>query len=118
VDFQEMTAGEFKRTVSVFGEITERGRKKFQEELEDVHVLFKDFVKAHRPALDLDKVATGEHWLARRGLELGLVDRLSTTDEYLIDRAANANLYQVSFDRPRSLRERLAAVGAGLAFRL
>jgi serine protease SohB len=76
IDFQEMTAGEFKRTVSVFGEITERGRKKFQEELEDTHVLFKEFVKANRPKLDLDQVATGEHWLARRGMDLGLVDEL------------------------------------------
>jgi serine protease SohB len=107
VDFQEMTAGEFKRTVSVFGEITEKGRKKFQEELEDTHLLFKEFVKAQRPNLDLDKVATGEHWLARRGLDLGLVDQLRTSDEYLVGRAAEANLYRVSFDRPRSLRERL-----------
>jgi serine protease SohB len=107
VDFQEMTAGEFKRTVSVFGEITERGRKKFQEELEDTHLLFKEFVKAQRPKLDLDKVATGEHWLARRGLDLGLVDQLRTSDEYLVSRAAEANLYRVSFERPRSLRERL-----------
>ncbi|TMA09503.1 MAG: protease SohB, partial [Deltaproteobacteria bacterium] len=112
VDFQEMTAGEFKRTVSVFGEITERGRKKFQEELEDTHSLFKQFVKANRPKLDLDQVATGEHWLARRGLELGLVDQLRTSDEYLIDRAAGANLYKVSFERPRSLRERLGVLAA------
>src|SRR5256885_7111135 len=93
VDFQEMTAGEFKRTVSVFGEITEKGRKKFQEELEDTHLLFKEFVKAQRPNLDLDKVSTGEHWLARRGLDLGLVDQLQTSDEYLVSRAAEANLY-------------------------
>src|SRR2546423_12312553 len=112
VDFQEMTAGEFKRTVSVFGEITERGRRKFQEELEDTHLLFKQFVKAHRPKLDLDQVATGEHWLARRGLELGLVDQLRTSDEYLIDRAGEANLYKVSFERPRSLRERLGILAA------
>src|SRR3954464_6554527 len=116
VDFQEMTAGEFKRTVSVFGEITERGRQKFQEELEDVHVLFKDFVKANRPALELEKVATGEHWLAQRGLELGLVDRLGTTDEYLLSRAATTNPYQVRFERPRSLRERLTGAAARLAF--
>ncbi len=107
VDFQEMTAGEFKRTVSVFGEITERGRQKFQEELEDTHLLFKEFVKAQRPKLDLEKVATGEHWLARRGLDLGLVDQLRTSDEYLLGRAAEANLYRVSFERPRSFRERL-----------
>jgi serine protease SohB len=112
VDFQEMTAGEFKRTVSVFGEITERGRKKFQEELEDTHLLFKEFVKAHRPNLDLEQVATGEHWLARRGLELGLVDQLRTSDEYLVDRAREANLYQVSFERVRSLRERLGRAAA------
>src|SRR4051812_40569213 len=112
VDFQEMTAGEFKRTVSVFGEITERGRQKFQEELEDVHVLFKEFVKVHRPKLDVERVATGEHWLARRGLELGLVDELRTSDELLVDRAAVANLYQMSFERPRSLRERLGAMAA------
>ena len=112
VDFQEMTAGEFKRTVSVFGEITERGRKKFQEELEDTHLLFKEFVKAHRPRLDVDQVATGEHWLARRGLELGLVDQLRTSDEYLVERAREANLYQVSFERPRSLRERLGRAAA------
>ena len=112
VDFQEMTAGEFKRTVSVFGEITEKGRKKFQEELEDTHLLFKEFVKLHRPKLELEKVATGEHWLARRGLELGLVDQLRTSDEYLVERAREANLYQVTFERPRSLRERLRIAAA------
>jgi serine protease SohB len=108
VDFQEMTAGEFKRTVSVFGEITEKGRKKFQEELEDTHRIFKDFVKAQRPKLDLDKVSTGEHWLARRGLDLGLVDQLRTSDEYLVSRAGEANLYEVTFEKARSLRERLS----------
>jgi serine protease SohB len=113
VDFQEMTAGEFKRTVTVFGEITEKGRRKFQEELEDTHLLFKEFVKSHRPKLDLDQVATGEHWLARRGLELGLVDQLRTSDEYLVGRAGEANLYQVSFDRPRTLRERVGGLLEG-----
>jgi serine protease SohB len=112
VDFQEMTAGEFKRTVSVFGEITERGRQKFQEELEDVHQIFKDFVRSQRPKLDLDNVATGEHWLARRALDLGLVDALQTSDEYLVGRAAEANVYRVAFERPPSLRERLARSAA------
>ena len=73
-------------------------------------MLFKEFVKVHRPKLDLERVATGEHWLARRGLELGLVDELRTSDEYLVDRAAVANVYQVSFERARSLRERLGAL--------
>src|SRR3984893_14622127 len=95
VDFQEMTAGEFKRTVSVFGEITEKGLKKFKEELEDTHLLFKEFVKANRPRLDIEQVATGEHWLARRGLELGLVDQLSTSDENMVDPAAGGHPHPV-----------------------
>jgi serine protease SohB len=112
VDFQEMTAGEFKRTVSVFGEITERGRKKFQEELEETHQLFKEFVQANRPRLDVAQVATGEHWLARRGLQLGLVDQLGTSDEYLVGRAREANVYQVSFERAQTWRERLGRAAA------
>ena len=112
VDFQEMTAGEFKRTVSIFGEITEKGRKKFQQELEDTHQLFKEFVKANRPKLDVEQLSTGEHWLARRGMELGLVDQIRTSDEYLVERAAQANVYRVSFERPRSLPERLGRAAA------
>jgi serine protease SohB len=114
VDFQEMTAGEFKRTVSVFGEITERGRKKFQAELEDTHLMFKEFVKANRPRIDVDQVATGEHWLARREMDLGLVDGLRTSDEYLVARAAEANVYQVTFERTRTLRERMGRAVAVL----
>ncbi|HEY2028005.1 MAG TPA: protease SohB, partial [Myxococcales bacterium] len=112
VDFQEMTAGEFKRTVSVFGEITDRGRHKFQQELEETHRIFKDFVKAQRPKLDVEHVATGEHWLARQGLELGLVDELRTSDEVLVDRASRAAVYKVDFERPRSLRDALSRATA------
>lgn len=97
VDYQEMTAGEFKRTVSVFAEITEKGRQKFQAQLEDTHTLFKEFVKAQRPKLNVDHVSTGEYWLGRRALELGLVDQLSTSDDYLLSRAKDANLFRVHF---------------------
>ncbi len=108
VDFDEMTAGEFKRTVSVFGEISSKGRQKFQDELEETHELFKEFVKAQRPSLDLDLVATGEHWIGRRALELGLVDRLSTSDEYLLERAQSASLYRVTYHRENQWRSRLS----------
>lgn len=111
VDFEEMTAGEFKRTVSIFGEITAKGRKKFQDQLEDTHALFKEFVKSQRPKLDVDRVATGEYWLALRAIDLGLVDQISTSDDYLIQRAAEANVYRVSFHPESTWRER---VGKGL----
>lgn len=117
VDFEELTAGEFKRTVSIFGEITEKGRQKFMTQLDETHALFKDFVKTQRPALDVDKVATGEYWLARRGLELGLVDALSTSDDYLIGRAQDANVFQVSFKPERSWRRRLGRASADVVER-
>jgi serine protease SohB len=118
VDFEEMTAGEFKRTVSVFGEITEKGRQKFVDQLDETHGLFKAFVKAQRPALDVDKVATGEYWLAKRGLELGLVDSLSTSDDYLLSRVADANVYQVSFKPEQSWRRRLGNASAEIVERV
>lgn len=83
VDFEQFTAGEFKRTVTMFGENTKKGREKFVEELEETHELFKTFVGEHRPSLDISKVATGEHWFGLKAKELGLVDTIQTSDDYL-----------------------------------
>ncbi len=117
IDFEEATAGEFKRTVSVFAQITEAGRKKFQEQLEETHRLFKDFVKTNRPSLQIDQVATGEFWLARRAQELGLVDQLGTSDDFLIARAKERSVYKVRFTPDLPWRERLGRVVAEAADR-
>lgn len=114
VDYQEMTAGEYKRTVSVFGEITEKGRAKFTEQLEETHGLFKAFVKEQRPKLDVDQVATGEYWLGTKALKLGLVDQLGTSDDYLYARAAEAHVFQVKFEPDAGWRRRLGRMGAEL----
>jgi serine protease SohB len=84
IDFEQHTAGDYKRTVTMFGENTDADRAKFKQELEDTHGLFKDFVANNRPELDIDKVATGEHWHGIQALELGLVDELRTSDDYLL----------------------------------
>jgi serine protease SohB len=110
VDFEEMTAGEYKRTVSILGEITEKGRKKFGEQLEDTHALFREFIRTQRPALDVDKVATGEHWLATRAVGLGLVDEIATSDEYLQARASEANLFEVHYTPAEAWRKRIATI--------
>lgn len=86
IDYEQVTAGKFKRTLSVLGENTPEGRAKFQEELEAVHARFKEQVLRYRPQLDADKVTTGEHWLAMDAKELGLVDEIATSDEYLKER--------------------------------
>ncbi|MBH3426512.1 protease SohB [Pseudomonas alkylphenolica] len=107
VDFEVFTAGEYKRTVTVFGENTEKGREKFQEDLDVTHQLFKDFVSRYRPQLHIDDVATGEVWLGVAALNKQLVDELKTSDEYLGERARESNLYHLHFAQRKSLQERV-----------
>jgi serine protease SohB len=109
VDFEQFMAGEFKRTVTIFGENTDQGRRKFQEEIEDAHALFKDFIKAHRPRVDLERVATGEHWYGTRALECQLVDELRTSDDYLLDSSASADLYEITYTGKKPWLARLLA---------
>ena len=109
VDFEQVTAGDYKRNVTMFGKNTDEDRAKLKEELEDVHSLFKAAVSEYRPDLDLDKVATGEHWYGTRALELGLADELKTSDELLADLAAEWDLYRVEYKIKQPLQKRLMA---------
>lgn len=113
VDFEVFTAGEYKRTVTVFGENTEKGREKFQEDLDVTHQLFKDFVSRYRPQLHIDDVATGEVWLGVAALNKQLIDELKTSDEYLGDRAREANLYHLHYAERKSLQERVGLAASG-----
>ena len=108
VDFEQLYAGEFKRTLTLFGENTAKGRAKMQQELEETHELFKSFVKSQRPSLDVDKVATGEHWLGTRALELGLVDQLQTSDDYLMSLRDDAELILIEYSEKQTLVEKLS----------
>ncbi len=108
VDYEVYTAGEYKRTLTLFGENTEHGRKKFVEELEDTHTLFKQFVSEYRPQLNLDEVATGEVWFGRRALDKGLIDGITTSDDYLFEACDNADVYQVRYELKKGLQERLS----------
>jgi serine protease SohB len=83
VNYQQYTAGKYKRTISPLGKITEEGEMKFKEGLNDMYALFKEHVSRHRPKLDIEAVATGEHWSAIKAIDFGLVDRLETSEEYI-----------------------------------
>lgn len=107
VDIELHTAGEYKRTLTVFGENTDKAREKFREELEDAHTLFKQFISQWRPQVDLAVVATGEHWFALRGRELKLVDELATSDEYLVNATKDADVFRVYWQHHRTLAERM-----------
>lgn len=109
VDFEMITAGEYKRNVTMFGKNTDADRAKLKAELEDVHALFKAAVGKYRADLDLDKVATGEHWYGTRALEMGLADELKTSDELLAERAQDRDLYLVTYKIKQPLQKRLMA---------
>lgn len=107
IDWEQFTAGQFKRTVTLFGENTDTGRAKLREELEEIHAQFRAFVQGRRAQLDMDKVATGEAWLGSKALELGLVDELATSDEIIRSACQRGRVLHVSFQRKLGLPERL-----------
>lgn len=107
IDFEQVTAGRFKRTLTMFGKNTDEGREKLQQELEEIHELFKKQIQEFRPKVDLERVATGEHWYGVRALELALVDELRTSDDVLLEAAAERDVYHVTYKRRRSWQERV-----------
>lgn len=107
IDVELMTAGEYKRTLTMMGENTDKGREKFQQELEETHQLFKSFVRDNRRSLNMDQVATGEHWFGSQAKDLGLVDDIMTSDELLQLRKTTQSLYQVEWETKRKLSDKL-----------
>jgi len=110
VDIEHHTAGEYKTTLTMLAKNTDKGREKFQEELEDVHALFKDFVSTNRPQLDINKIATGEAWYGTKALQLGLVDTIQTSDDYIVDKSANLDIFEVSIQVEENLKDKLSAL--------
>jgi serine protease SohB len=118
IDYEMFTAGEYKRTVTMFGENTDKSRAKFVEEIEDTHVLFKEFVTEHRPQVDIAKVATGEVWFGRRAKDIQLIDEIETSDEYLVAQSSTADVYEVEFVHKKTLPEKLGLAAQNAVDRL
>lgn len=115
VDFELYTAGQYKRTVTMFGENTEEGKAKFEEELQQTHRLFKHFIEKYRPQLNVEKVATGEHWYGEDAMDLNLVDKLQTSDEYLLSLLTQHDVYLIQTRRKPTLGEKLGLQAAQMA---
>ena len=108
IDFEMHTAGAFKRTLTTLGENTDEGREKFKSDLEDLHLIFKNFVKEQRPQVDTEIVATGETWQGEDAVKVGLVDSLETSDNYLVSLSKGAKLFEIEFLEKKNLTERFA----------
>ncbi|MEL0632402.1 protease SohB [Pseudoalteromonas carrageenovora] len=108
VEFEQITAGEFKRTLTLFGENTDKAREKFRDEIEETHGLFKTFVSTQRPSLNIDLVATGEHWFATQAIDKGLVDVIKTSDDALLEQQSECQIYKVKYKVKKGLSDKLA----------
>lgn len=102
-----MTAGEYKRTVTLLGENTDKGKQKFQKELEETHQLFKQFVVQHRPQIDVEQIATGEHWFGQQALKLNLIDEITTSDDLILQAIKVKTVLAVKYKVKKSLVQKL-----------
>ncbi|MGR5235756.1 protease SohB [Vibrio alfacsensis] len=115
IEYEQLTAGEYKRTLTMFGENTDKAREKFKQELEETHVLFKDFIRERRPSLELEKVATGEHWFGTQAKELGLVDEISTSDDIVVAACKDKTVLSIHYVQKKKLADKLAGVAGKVA---
>ncbi len=107
IDFEQIAAGKYKRTLTMFGENTDEDRDKLKEELEETHHLFKDFVKENRDKVDIENIATGEHWYGKQALDLGLIDEICTSDDYLSAATTDADVYAIEYVRKKPFLEKI-----------
>ncbi|WP_221798540.1 protease SohB [Oceanobacter mangrovi] len=107
VDYELFTAGEYKRTVTMFGRNTAKAREKFQSDLEETHELFRQHVQKFRPRLDVNAVANGDVWYGQQALELRLIDEIGTSDDYIVNACAKADVYSIRYEYRKSLQEKL-----------
>jgi len=110
IDFEQFTAGEYKRTITLFGENTDKARNKMSQELQQTHDLFKEYITRCRPVVDIDQVATGEHWFASQAIEFNLLDKLQTSDSFLLEQRQQADLIGVRYTIKPPLQERLGSL--------
>ena len=110
VDFEMITAGEYKRTLTPFSEITEKGRDKVQQDVEEMHELFKQWVKQYRPVVDIDAISTGETWVGLQAQERQMVDSISTSDDYVVNACKESDVYEVTYEIRVPLGEKLGGV--------
>jgi serine protease SohB len=118
VEYEMLTAGEYKRTLTLFGENTPEGKEKMQEEINDIHQLFKNLIVEYRPQINIEQVATGEHWLGKQALGLKLIDEIRTSDDYLLERSKAAKLFEICYEIKKPMLSRLTGAASQLREKL
>ena len=117
IDYELLTAGKYKRTLTMFGENTEEGKQKFLDQLEQIHVLFKNFVSRYRPKLDIEEIATGEYWFGEDAIKLNLADKIQTSEDYLIELSKSKDLFLLTHKEKKKWMDKLAESAQAKIFR-
>lgn len=117
VEIEHHTAGEYKTTLTMLGKNTNKERQKFQEELDETHVLFKEFVKTNREVVDIDKIATGEHWYGQQAIEKNLIDEIKTSDDFLLEASEDMDIYELYIECNESLSDKITNFMHGLTYK-
>ena len=112
VDFEQHTAGKYKRTVTMFGKTTDQDRKKLKDQLENIHTLFKNFISKERPKVDIENVATGEYWFGSDAIKLKLVDEIITSDEYILLKKNDYDLINIKYNFPKTFGEKISSLSS------
>lgn len=110
IDIEHHTAGEYKSTLTMLGKNSEKSREKFCQELEDTHQLFKSFVSKNRPQIEIDKIATGEHWYGSQAINLQLIDEIKTSDDYLLEKSSTTDIFEIRFKFHETIKEKLCSL--------
>ena len=118
IDFEQHTAGNYKRTVTMFGENTDKDREKLGEQLQDIHILFKDFITTNRKNIDIDKVATGEYWYGPKALELNLIDSIMTSDEYILSMINEFEIFHIQYKKLKTLSDKISKISSSASSKL
>ena len=112
IDVEVLTAGEHKRSLTIMGENTRKGRDKFVEDLQQTHGLFKSWVKQQRPQLDLEQVANGDVWYGQQAIDLGLVDAVGTSDEVLQQAVKDSDVLLIEYVAKKTMGEKFGIAAA------
>ncbi|CAM9436436.1 unnamed protein product [Chrysoparadoxa australica] len=94
--YYEVTAGKYKSSIGLLNEVTGDTIQKQQDLVDTIQDAFKDHVVRHRPALDVNKIGTGEIWLGVDALRLGMIDEIQTSDAYLASKIETSLVLMVT----------------------
>ena len=112
INFEQHTAGNYKRTVTMFGENTDKDREKLNEQLEEIHLLFKNFITSQRKNIDIEKVATGEYWYGENALSLNLIDEIMTSDEYILSMKEKFEITHIKYKPIKTFSDKISKISS------